>query len=232
MSIVQHAALIFVGATIAYSQTPSGIEAGKLPEVVQQLKTNYQQAVERGVGPLRERYHADLERLIEQSTRSGKLEEALAIKSEISGDSPGKDAPKLSDAAQRLKKTYEQTVERGTAQLRIKYVEELNRLSEQSTRAGKLDEALAIKNEINADFEEKLIAGKWLWNGSLPFDFKKDGKGNFPGFTWKTTKPFTVEYKWDGVYGTIQFDQNMGGGAVSEVRKAGKKTPLTITRQK
>ena len=54
MTMLQHAALIFAGATLAFSQTPVGKVAVKLPETVQQLKLNYQQAVERGVGPLRE----------------------------------------------------------------------------------------------------------------------------------------------------------------------------------
>jgi hypothetical protein len=55
----------------------------KLPGDALRLKQTYQQATERALQPLRERYASDLKRLLDSYTRSGKLAEAVAIKSEL-----------------------------------------------------------------------------------------------------------------------------------------------------
>ena len=47
------------------------------------LKQAYLQATEKAIQPIRDRYMADLRRLLDQYTRSGKLEDALVVTKEL-----------------------------------------------------------------------------------------------------------------------------------------------------
>jgi hypothetical protein len=229
MHIFQHATITLVGAFTSFAVISEGAESIKFPYEAKRLKENHRQALDQGVKPLREKYLAELNRLLEKYTRAGKLEEALAIKNEMSMVPEEKKSGALPTDARQLRQFYQQAVDRNAAPLDEKYVAELTRLMEQFTRAEKLEEALAIKNEINTGFEEKLVVVKWIWNRSLPFQFKKNGTANFGGFKWKTIQPYAVEYTWEGNSGTITFDPGFEQGTIDEIKGNGKKEVMFLT---
>ena len=57
-----------------------------LPENVQRLKQNYEQAVERSTAQVKTQYDAQMNRLLQKYTQAGKLDEAVALKAEIAQD--------------------------------------------------------------------------------------------------------------------------------------------------
>lgn len=72
------------GALLALSVISLAQEAKELPAEAKRLKAAYTDAVERQTKPLRDRYAADLNRLLDQLTRAGRLDDAIAIKDELS----------------------------------------------------------------------------------------------------------------------------------------------------
>jgi hypothetical protein len=66
-----------------FQQLTYSEEIPKLPDDGRRLQQAYLQAVEKAAKPIRDRYVLDLGRLVETYTRAGKLEEALALKTEI-----------------------------------------------------------------------------------------------------------------------------------------------------
>ena len=70
--------LLAVGAVGVVAQ-----DANDLPPDGKRLKEAFDAGLERQTKPLRDRYVADLTRLLEQVTRAGRLNDALAIKAEI-----------------------------------------------------------------------------------------------------------------------------------------------------
>jgi hypothetical protein len=160
------------------AREPEGSEA-KLPSDALRLKQTYQQATERAVQPLRERYASDLKRLLDSYTRSGKLAEAVAIKSELGS----------------------------VAKLPV--------------------------TESAAGFERRLIGTKWSWADAFSFEFTPGGKATRGGFTWKCVKPLVVEYVYpNGTIGTITFEADLSGAAISETQKGGKVIDLRLARLK
>jgi len=181
MKMNRMALLFQAWAAIALSAPPAANDSAKLPEEANRLKQNFRQAAERAVQPLRERYIADLKRLLDQTTRAGKLEDALAIKNEIEAVSAGTGA-----AADTV-----------------------------------------------AEFERQLMGVKWTWNGAFTFEFQPDGKSSGRGLTWKTVRPYTIEYKFpDSNHGTIVFERNISRAAIDEITSSGKKNPMTLFRVK
>jgi hypothetical protein len=166
-----------------------------------------------------------------------------AFASVCSAQQPSPDAPKLPDEASRLKQTYQQDLERAAQPIRERYLFNLKRLLDNATRDGKLNDALAIKTELDAaaasdgidsvqEFERKFTALKWAWNGAFGMNFKPDGTAD-RGLTWKSVKPFTIEYKYpDGNHGTIVFERNLSRAAIYETTPSGKKGTLALIRAK
>jgi hypothetical protein len=189
MTFLQLVALGLIGATTTSSMIAVGAEVAKLPSEANRLKQSYQQAVERGLKPIRGKYVAELNRLVEQFTRAGQLEEALAIKNEIAPGTNNVESDKLPDECKELKKFYRQAVDRDAEPLREKYISELNRLLEQSSRAGKLEDAIAIKAELDAAATLRFPASatnfknsRWQWlnlgepnSGKEWIEFHDDG---------------------------------------------------------
>jgi hypothetical protein len=154
--------------------------------------------------------------------------------------------PKLSAEALRLQAAYHQAVERAVQPVRERYLSELKRVQEAATRSGKLDEALAIRREIqalsaapaaglnsNLAFERRLHNTSWLWSKEIRFTFKPDGSTPGRDFTWSTVKPLTITFKYPaGWHGTIQFDAALTTAAVEEIDPNGKKSKFSLTRAK
>lgn len=77
-------------SSLLHTQAQQAIDdAPNLSSQAAQLKRVYEQNSERAVQPIRERYIADLKRLLDQEKRSGRLKEAAAIKEELDTVSDG-----------------------------------------------------------------------------------------------------------------------------------------------
>jgi hypothetical protein len=59
-------------------------ESSQLPDDALALKNNYQERVNKAIQPIRQQYISALNQLLAQAIRSGKLDDATAIKKEIS----------------------------------------------------------------------------------------------------------------------------------------------------
>lgn len=233
--------------------------AGALPEDAAKLKASYQQGAEKAIGPLRERYLIDLRRVMDTTTRAGKLDAATAIKQEIEVVTPGPTpapAPaeplKLPEEAGRLQRTYlqrtyQQAMKQAVEPLRERYLADLKRMLDQTARAGKLEEATAIKAEVDAasagtasatdtvgEFERRLVGTTWLWNNSFKFKFEAEGRTSGERkLTWKTIKPFTIEHQFaNGYHGTIVFERGLARATIYDIAPDGKKQTLPLPRAK
>jgi hypothetical protein len=53
---------------------------------------------------------------------------------------------------------------------------------------------------------------------SCRVSFEADGSTPGRSFTWKTVKPYTIEYNYpDGNHGTIVFERPLNRGAINEI---------------
>ncbi len=161
-------------------------------EELDRLRSSYGAAVERAMGPVRETYRKELNRLAEARARQSNLEGALAARkalqqfesasAEVEED---ENAPGDADL-DRLRKAYEEASERIVAPLRETYLRELNKIMQARTRSGDLQGALATKAELEKVNEEKewgrmddleaLFVGRtWVSGAGTAFTFVKDG---------------------------------------------------------
>ena len=135
--------------TVLVAVLPTLAEDKPLPEAAQRLKTAYEQAVERSTTPLRTQYEAQINRLVQTYMQAGKLDEVMALKAELAHDAQAQaDQAKLPPEARQLKALLQKSTLAAVESVRRSYLAELNKLVVESTRANRLDEALAIKEEI------------------------------------------------------------------------------------
>ena len=240
-------------ACAGFSQAQTGTPAGELPEEAQRLKTVWQETLGKTVTPLRERYLADLARVMDQATREGKIDAANAVKEEIAAATPGATAlapavpHKLPEDALRLQRAYQLAVKQAAEPLRQKYMADLRRVFDQVARVGRLPEATAVKAEIDGvasgatggtdtveDFERRFIGTAWMWSKTFRFTFEAGGKTSGDrSFSWKTIKPYVIDYKYpDGYHGTINFDHGLMEGKADETKPDGKKASPGLARAK
>jgi hypothetical protein len=132
-------------------------------------------------------------------------------------------------------------VDQATQPLRERYLADLKKLMEQATKAGKLDDALAIKNMMRGvsaggvDFNNRIADTRWKWGGGFELCIKADGTatGNDGSFIWMAIKPFVIEYSFkNGNHGTIEFEKNLEKAAVLEITPQGAKSALGLVRVK
>jgi len=156
------------------------------------------------------------------------------------------DAANLPAEAAQLKRTFEQASERALQPLRTRYIADLKRLLDQETRSGRLEQAAAIKEELEAvpggaipsvdgiaEFEKKFVGLKWVWNGSYNMSFEWGGKTEGRQFSWKSVAPYRIEYRFpEGNFGTIAFDRNLTRGTIKETTPDNKTRTLKIERMK
>ncbi|HEY2341389.1 MAG TPA: hypothetical protein VGH90_00105, partial [Chthoniobacteraceae bacterium] len=143
------------GALFALSSlifvSPAFAEDKPLPEAAQRLKQSYQGALQRAVAPLQTQYDALLNRLLQKYTQAGNLDEVLALKAELAHDSKSPaDQAKLPAEARQASAQLQKSCEAAVEPVRRIYVAELNKLMVESTRANRLDDAMAIRDEIKA----------------------------------------------------------------------------------
>lgn len=90
-------------------------------------------------------------------------------------------APAQPDALATARKAYSTAVEKATAPLRVDYLRTLEKMLDDHTRAGRLEQALAVKKEIVGTWLE----GEWILNGGNTVTFRRDGTS--------TEGPWTIE---------------------------------------
>lgn len=122
-----------------------------------QVKQEVQQAYDAGVRDLNARYVATLDRSLETAQTSGKLEDAVAIKSDKEAITSGNGVPANDDDKTRLivkqlRSTYRMAISRLEAErarrlqpLQASFARSLDALVISLTKEGKLAEALAVK---------------------------------------------------------------------------------------
>ena len=132
--------------------------------------------------------------------------------------------------------------------IQLRYISDLKRLMAQATVAGKLEQALAVKAELdavsnaptantNADFEDRLIGSKWQWKDSFQFTFPRRGEATTSSgekCTWKTLQAYTIEYRFqkNGNHGTIVFDRELTQGTIHETAEHGIQRSMPLIRLK
>ena len=130
---------------------PALAEDKPLPENAQRLKLAYGQAVEHNTAPLRTQYDAQMNRLLQTYMQAGKIDEVMALKAELAHDPQAQaDQAKLPPEARQLKALLQKSTLAAIASVRRSYVTELSKVMAESTRANRLDEALAIREEIKS----------------------------------------------------------------------------------
>jgi hypothetical protein len=125
----------------------------------------------------------------------------------------------------KAREAYQQASERALTPVKAAYWNELTRLIEQYTKAGKLDEAVAVKNEQAklkggaviplpptaaavatntpgiAQLRERFVGRTFVTPGGTQFTFNKDGTGSQrwsegnDNFTWEVLNEKTVHAK-------------------------------------
>ena len=142
----------------------------------------------------------------------------------------GGEVPRLPDAAIKLQSAYNQSIEAASKPIRERYLAEIKKLQEQSTKAGKLDDALALRREINR-ISIQHFTGKWnhvygtivisadgtavCQNNTATLEIE----GSDLVFRWKT----------DGIY---RISLSEAGDTIQgkHINSAGKSVPITLTR--
>jgi hypothetical protein len=106
-----------------------------------------------------------------------------------------------------LRQSYQQARTRVTEPIDTRYRQDLQRLLEASTRAGKLDEALAVKAEMDQvpgarRIFELLTNNVWVHQGQHRYIFRRDGRFELEGSGRKGSfkvdeEKGTVTFNWD-----------------------------------
>jgi hypothetical protein len=180
------------------------------PEELASLRKSWFDSVDRATKPIDEIYHRELQKLFSQLTRDGKLEEAVAVKSEAESVTTdpylaveSKPAPEgeLPPQLSTLRQSWLASRSRVIEPKNKTYLRDLERLQDKYTRSERLEDALAVKEEIELLKGGRAIAaaaaaGKatfverfWRTNNGSTFVFRADGSGtqsNASGREWPT----------------------------------------------
>ena len=154
----------------------------------------------------------------------------------VEAQAPAPPEPKELEA---LRTRYQTDTQAAVNPIQLRYIADLKRLMAQATTAGKLEQALAVKAELdavsnakiantNAEFKDLLIGSIWNWNDSFKFNITKRGEAATSfgqKCTWKSLQPYTIEYRFqNGIYGTIVFDRALTNGTSHETEGATHRT--------
>jgi len=175
------------------------------------LKKSWGQARDRSAQPIDASYVRELRKLLETLTKAGKLEEAILVKSEsqkVAEDAnaaaiaTNENAAKGSAQLESLRKNWMQARNKAVQPSDAIYTKELQKLQESFTKAGKLEEALAVKGELEKTDGPSMVTAsalgaskqstafvgkKWRTASGSAFIFKSDGTGiqaNAAGKEW------------------------------------------------
>lgn len=79
-------------------------DAQEATAAVERLRTSYTAAVKRATDPLKDTYRKELNKLLDQYTKSGKLDDALIVRNELATLDPTPQAADTSEKARKLTK--------------------------------------------------------------------------------------------------------------------------------
>ena len=119
-----------------------------LPENAQRLKLTYEQAVDRRLTPLWAQHDAQVTRALQKYQDAGKLDEVIVLKAMLEREKV--DPAKLPPEARQAKTQFEKASASALESLRRTYLADLNKLMAESTRANRLEDALAIRDEMKS----------------------------------------------------------------------------------
>lgn len=174
------------------------------------LNKSWEVARARAALPADEAYVRELDKLLDTFTKNSQLEDAIAVKAEkqsvienasgAASTNPG--TAKKPTQVEPLRKTWILSREKAIQPSKAIYVRELQKLQATYTKAGQLEEALAVKQELEnldtssglggnaatASKQSKSFVGKkWSTASGTRFTFKADGTGiqaNAAGKEW------------------------------------------------
>ena len=170
------------------------------------LNKSWEVARARAALPADEAYIRELDKLLDTFTKNGQLEDAIAVKAEkqrviekasgAASANPG--TAKKPTQVEPLRKAWIQSREKAIQPSKAIYVRELQKLQATYTKAGQLEKALAVKQELEnlgnaatASKQSKSFVGKnWSTASGTRFTFKADGTGiqaNAAGKEWPLT---------------------------------------------
>lgn len=175
------------------------------PAQISMLRKSWEQARARAAQPIDESYLRELQKLLDTFTKAGQLEDAMAVKNESQSVVEDASAAATASAATAAKqpaklatlhKTWVQSRDKALQPSDAVYVRELQKLQDTYAKAGKLEDALAAKNELeklggNSEAPSRQIRSfvgkKWATPSGSHFTFKADGTGtqaNASGKEW------------------------------------------------
>lgn len=174
------------------------------PAQISMLRKSWEQARARAAQPIDESYLRELQKLLDTFTKAGQLEDAMAVKAESQSvvEDAAAAASATAAAAKQpaklatLRKTWVQSRDKALQPSDAVYVRELQKLQDTYAKAGKLEDALAAKTELeklggNSEAPSRqtrsFVGKKWATASGSHFTFKADGTGtqaNASGKEW------------------------------------------------
>ncbi|MHB1082865.1 MAG: hypothetical protein ACYC67_25950 [Prosthecobacter sp.] len=181
------------------------------PAQISMLRKSWEQARARAAQPIDESYLRELQKLLDTFTKAGQLEDAMAVKAEsqsvvedaaAAASATAAAASATAAAAKQpaklatLRKTWVQSRDKALQPSDAVYVRELQKLQDNYAKAGKLEDALAAKTELeklggNSEAPSRqtrsFVGKKWATASGSHFTFKADGTGtqaNASGKEW------------------------------------------------
>ncbi|MCF7790131.1 MAG: hypothetical protein K9N47_28695 [Prosthecobacter sp.] len=180
------------------------------PAQIGMLRKAWEQARDRAAQPIDESYLRELQKLLDTLTKGGQLEDAIVVKNESQSIVADANAAASASAAsakpparlESLRKTWVQARDKAVQPSDAVYVRELQKLQDTYAKAGKLEDALAAKSELekvggNAVMDnhaattsrqsKSFVGKKWATASGSQFTFKADGTGtqaNAAGKEW------------------------------------------------
>lgn len=131
-----------------------------MPAELVTLRSQYEAGLARSVAPVKERYLATLNMMLEGLTRAGNLDDAVAVNTELKSI---KESGKTTTSGEKLpslrvaRDQYEKELSQVTQQLQARYIAALDAMVTNLTKRGLLDEALMVKHEED---RQKVLASR------------------------------------------------------------------------
>ena len=141
-------------------------------------------------------------------------------------------AAQLPDAGKKLQQAYLQSVQTATKPIRDRYVADLKKLQDQLMKSGKLDDAVAIKQEIETLIVGHLF-GEWDSTGGRVY-IRANHTATYSGgntATWEI-QGNDIVLKWKSPNVIYTYSITDPGDTISgkEIDAPGKSKPITATR--
>jgi hypothetical protein len=139
---------------------------------------------------------------------------------------------KLPDAGRKLKLEYDHQLEAAAHPIRERYLTELKKLQEQATRAGRLDDAIALRFEISRVAAQKFV-GRYTSSAGGTIVFRGDGSAQHTvgnAGSWVIDESL-ISIKWSNGWITrFALSESRDKVRGDETTPTGKTYDVTLTR--